>query len=88
MQFIPVMRSWIFSIITPVFSVTWSSEIILIWWFAALETCIIIIIKVKKSLMNKKSKEQHFAEERKKSFSYTYLRKFSVYGRHSLYTYT
>ncbi len=29
------MRSWIFSIITPVFSVTWSSEIILICWFAA-----------------------------------------------------
>ncbi len=86
MQFIPVMRSWIFSIITPVFSVTWSSEIIRIWWFAALETFIIIIIKVKKSLMNKKSKEQHFAEERNKSFSY--LRKFSVYGRHSLYTYT
>ncbi len=40
---IPVMRSWIFSIITPVFSVTWSSEIILIWWFAAQEICIIII---------------------------------------------
>jgi len=24
MQFIPLMQSWIFSIITPVFSVTWS----------------------------------------------------------------
>ncbi len=28
--FIPVMQSWILSIITPVFSVTWSSEIIVI----------------------------------------------------------
>ncbi len=37
------MRSWIFSIITPVFSVTWSSEIILICWFAAQETFLIII---------------------------------------------
>ncbi len=34
---------WIFSIITPVFSVTWSSEIILICWFAAQETFLIII---------------------------------------------
>ncbi len=33
----------IFSIITPVFSVTWSSEIILICWFAAQETFLIII---------------------------------------------
>ncbi len=33
----------IFSIITPVFSVTWCSEIILIWWFAAQETFLIII---------------------------------------------
>ncbi len=33
----------IFSIITPVFSVTWSSEIILIFWFAAQETFLIII---------------------------------------------
>ncbi len=31
------MRSWIFSIITPVFSVTWSSELILIGWFSAQE---------------------------------------------------
>ncbi len=37
-----VMRSWIFRIITPVFSVTWSSEIILICWFAAQETFLII----------------------------------------------
>ncbi len=37
------MHSWIFSIITPVFSVTWSSEIILICWFAAQETFLIII---------------------------------------------
>ncbi len=42
MSFISVMRSWIFSIITPVFSVTWSSEIILIW-FDAQETFLIII---------------------------------------------
>ncbi len=38
MSFISVMRSCIFSIITPVFSVTWSSEIIIICWFAAQET--------------------------------------------------
>ncbi len=37
------MRSCIFSIITAVFSVTWSSEIILICWFAAQETFLIII---------------------------------------------
>ncbi len=36
-------QSCIFSIITPVFSVTWSSEIILIYWFAAQETFLIII---------------------------------------------
>ncbi len=43
MSFISVMRSCIFSIITPVFSVTWSSEIIIICWFAAQETFLIII---------------------------------------------
>ncbi len=32
----------IFSIITPVFSVTWSSEIIIICWFAAQNTFLII----------------------------------------------
>ncbi len=48
MKFIPVIRSWIFIIITPVFSVTWSSEIILIWGFAAQET-FLIIINVKNS---------------------------------------
>ncbi len=37
------MRSCIFSIITAVFSVTWSSEITLICWFAAQETFLIII---------------------------------------------
>ncbi len=37
------MRSWIFSIITPVFSVTWSSEIIIIFWYAAQETFLINI---------------------------------------------
>ncbi len=37
------MRSCIFSIITPVFSVTWSSEIIIICWFDAQETFLIII---------------------------------------------
>ncbi len=42
-SFIPVMRSCIFSIITPVFSVTWSSEIIIICWFAAQETFLINI---------------------------------------------
>ncbi len=36
-------QSCIFSIITAVFSVTWSSEIILICWFAAQETFLIII---------------------------------------------
>ncbi len=36
----------IFSIITPVFSITWSSEIILICWFHAQETFIIIIITI------------------------------------------
>ncbi len=36
-------QSCIFSIITPVFSVTWSSEIILICWFTAQETFLIII---------------------------------------------
>ncbi len=36
-------QSCIFSIITPVFSVTWSSEIIIICWFAAQETFLIII---------------------------------------------
>ncbi len=35
--FISVMRSCIFSIITAVFSVTWSSEIIIIYWFTAQE---------------------------------------------------
>ncbi len=40
---ISVMRSCIFSIITAVFSVTWSSEIIIICWFAAQETFLIII---------------------------------------------
>ncbi len=42
------MQSWIFSIITPVFRVTWSSEIILIWWFAAQET-FLTIVNVKNS---------------------------------------
>ncbi len=37
------MRSCIFSIITAVFSVTWSSEISLICWFTAHETFIIIM---------------------------------------------
>ncbi len=42
-SFFSVMRSCIFSIITPVFSVTWSSEIILICWFADQEIFLIII---------------------------------------------
>ncbi len=37
------MHSCIFSIITAVFSVTWSSEIIIIYWFASQETFLIII---------------------------------------------
>ncbi len=37
------MQRCIFSIITPVFSVTWSSEIILICWITAQETFLIII---------------------------------------------
>ncbi len=36
-------QSCIFSIITPVFRVTWSSEIIIICWFSAQTTCLIII---------------------------------------------
>ncbi len=36
-------QSCIFSIITPVFSVTWSSEIIIIYWLAAQEILLIII---------------------------------------------
>ncbi len=43
MQFFPVMQSWFISTITPVFRVTWSSEIILICWFDVQETSIIII---------------------------------------------
>ncbi len=35
MYFENVIYSCIFSIITPVFSVTWSSEIVLLFWFAA-----------------------------------------------------
>ncbi len=42
-------QSWIFSI-TPVFSVTWSFKIILIYWFVAQET-FLIIINVEKSLI-------------------------------------
>ncbi len=42
-SFIPVMQCCIFIIITPVFSVTWSSEIIIIYWFTAQETFLIII---------------------------------------------
>ncbi len=43
LSFISVMRSCIFSIISAGFSVTWSSEIILICWFTAQETFLIII---------------------------------------------
>ncbi len=39
------MQSYIFSIITSVFSVTWSSEMIQICWFAAQETFIIINVE-------------------------------------------
>ncbi len=37
-------QSSIFSIITPVFSVTWSSEIIIICWFAAQETVLLLLL--------------------------------------------
>ncbi len=37
------MQRWIFSFITPVFSDTWSSEIIIIYWFDDQETFLIII---------------------------------------------
>ncbi len=37
------MQSCIFSIITPVFGVTWSSEIIIIYWFAAQKLFLSII---------------------------------------------
>ncbi len=40
------MRSCIFSIITPVFSVTWPSEIIIIYWFAAQDVFWILLITV------------------------------------------
>ncbi len=46
------MQSWIFSIITTVFSVTWSSEIIILW-SAAQETFIIIVINVEYSFVIK-----------------------------------
>ncbi len=44
--FISVMRSCIFSIITPVFSVTWSSEIIIICWFTAQETWLLSMLSM------------------------------------------
>ncbi len=43
MYFIIFDQSCIFSIITAVFSVAWSSEIILIFWFTAQEIFLIII---------------------------------------------
>ncbi len=56
-------QSWIFSIITPVFSVTWSSEIILICWFAAQETFLNIINDKTNIFVENRwiesSKEQH-----------------------------
>ncbi len=36
------MQRWMFSIITPVFSVTWTSEIILICWFMSVETDVML----------------------------------------------
>ncbi len=50
----------IFSIITPVFRVTWSSEIIIIYSFAAQETFLLIIINFVETFENfgvSKSKE-------------------------------
>ncbi len=40
---IPLKQGYILSIITTVFNVTWSLEIILICWFAAQEIFLIII---------------------------------------------
>ncbi len=40
------MQRWISSVIAPVFSVTWSSEIILIYWFAAQETFLFFVTTI------------------------------------------
>ncbi len=97
MKFIPVMRSCIFSIITPVFSVTWSSEIIIICWFTAQETFLIIInvengmllkyfVKIvifKNSLMTKKFKRKAFIWiEFVQSVLYDKKQTFNIMSRH------
>ncbi len=59
------MRSCIFSIITAVFSVTWSSEITLMYYQCWKQLCWIIVFwnpwcLFQDTLMNKKLNEQHF----------------------------
>ncbi len=55
------MRSCIFSIITPVFSVTWSSEIIIIYWFTAQQTVLIILnVENSRSALYFCVKHEHF----------------------------
>ncbi len=63
MSFIPGMQSCISSIITPVFSVTWSSEIIIICWFDAHESFVVISVEfffLSLLLMNMKFKVAAF----------------------------
>ncbi len=68
-QFIPVKQSWFFSIITPVFSVIWSSEIILICWFiVSVETVVLLNCFWKVILfylMNSKLKRTAFIQNKK-----------------------
>ncbi len=68
------MQIWIFSIITLVFSVTWSSEMILIRWFDAQETFLLLLwmlktivlfhmfVKTDTLFQNYLMKEQHLFE--------------------------
>ncbi len=66
------MRSCIFSIITAVFSVTWSSEIIIICWFIInVETVVLLHIVLEPVIfffsilwLIKSSKEQHLFQKR------------------------
>ncbi len=72
MSFISVMRSCIFSIITPVFSVTWSSEIIIILIIINVENllCYQIFLRKQYNILFfrilwwiESSKEQHLFEK-------------------------
>ncbi len=77
MKCIAVKQSWIFSIITSVFSVTWSSEIILICWFI-INVGIHRII-VQDSLINKKVKKNSVYSKYTFCVSmYTTIKKFRV----------